>query len=96
MVLITVIMTHDDLINSIEKFLASTGMTATKFGICAVSDGNFVGRLRGGRSCTLRKAEKALSFITLNQHLNFSKTSPVLVDDSSPTETMKGNAHASS
>lgn len=38
------------LLATIDRFLASTGMSETYFGFCAVNDGKFLGRVRtGGR-----------------------------------------------
>lgn len=56
-------MIKDDLLARIDAYLARTGMPATTFGRLAVRDGNFVPRLRAGRSLTLRTHEKVAAFL---------------------------------
>jgi phosphopantothenoylcysteine decarboxylase/phosphopantothenate--cysteine ligase len=52
-----------DLLAVIEAYLASTGMTATKFGIAAVNDGHLVANLRKGASVTLKTADRVQAYI---------------------------------
>ncbi len=58
-------MTHGDLLDQIDAFLARSDvkMTETTFGRLAVNDGKLVGRLRDGGSLTLATAEKVTKFI---------------------------------
>jgi phosphopantothenoylcysteine decarboxylase/phosphopantothenate--cysteine ligase len=48
----------EGLLAEIEAFLATCGMTATKFGVAAVNDGHLVANLRRGNSVTLKTADK--------------------------------------
>ena len=47
----------------IRSFLASTGMSPTRFGRLAVGDPHLVRRIERGRSLTLRTADRVLAFI---------------------------------
>lgn len=52
------------MLEQIEAFLAQTGVSATRFGLDAVSDGALVGQLRRQeRSLTLRTAAKIVRHI---------------------------------
>jgi hypothetical protein len=52
-------------LQKIEEFLASSGMTPTRFGIEAVNDPNFVFKLRQKRprNCGLQTVERVEKFI---------------------------------
>lgn len=67
-----------EFLNTIENFLISTGLDASKFGLYSAGDPNFVHNLRKGKSCTLRRAERVMEFIRANQHVNFRKPTPFL------------------
>lgn len=54
----------ENLLAEIDEFLAETEMAETTFGLKAVNDGKFVTRLRSGRECLPRTAQKARDFIT--------------------------------
>lgn len=56
----------DELIESIESYCRQTGMAESTFGRRSVNDGKFVGRLRGGKSVTLRTMERIQSFMQAN------------------------------
>jgi len=47
----------------IRAFLKSTGISPTRFGRLAVGDPHLVRRIEGGRSLTLRTADRVLAFI---------------------------------
>ena len=51
------------LLGEINAFLRATGMTPTDFGIGAMNDGNFISRLRGGRTPTLTTLDRVRKFI---------------------------------
>jgi phosphopantothenoylcysteine decarboxylase/phosphopantothenate--cysteine ligase len=51
------------LLTEIERFLARSGLTATKFGVAAVNDGHLVANLRKGNSVTLKTADKVRAFM---------------------------------
>jgi predicted nucleotidyltransferase len=51
------------LLTRIDAYLARSGMPATTFGRLAVGDGNFVSRLRAGRSPTLRTHARIDAFL---------------------------------
>lgn len=70
---------HKDFINKIEDFLVSSGLDATKFGIYAIGNPSFVFKLRNGKSCTLRTAERVLNFIQANKDVNFRDGNHVVV-----------------
>ncbi len=61
-----------EFIEKIEKFLAERSMSASEFGMEAISNPNFVYTLRKGGSCTLHTAQKVLDF--MNSHKNRCKT----------------------
>lgn len=52
-----------ELTAEIDAFLAKTNMYPTHFGKAAVSDGNFILRLRKGRVPTLRNIDRVRDFI---------------------------------
>lgn len=54
---------RSDLLAGIDAYLARTDMPATTFGRLAVGDGNFVSRLRAGRSVTLRTHARIDAFL---------------------------------
>jgi hypothetical protein len=57
-------MTHDALKAEIERYLAITGISATRFGIRAANDPRFVFDLRAGReprSPTIRRVTEFMS-----------------------------------
>ena len=58
-------MEHDQpkLLAEIETFLAQRGMKAGTFGMRAVNDGKFVGRLRRGADLHTRTAARVRAFI---------------------------------
>ena len=47
----------------IEAYLAATGMTPTDFGLAALNDGSFVGRVRDGRAPNLNTVERVRSWM---------------------------------
>ena len=47
----------------ISAFLESTGISPTRFGRMAVGDPHLVRRIEGGRSLTLRRADRILAFV---------------------------------
>lgn len=51
------------LLNEIEAFLASTGMSATAFGTKVLNDPPFVQQLRAGRDPKMSTAERVRQFI---------------------------------
>ena len=51
------------LLGEIEAFLERTGMTQTSFGLMAMNDGNYISRLRGGRTPTLQTLDRVRLFI---------------------------------
>jgi phosphopantothenoylcysteine decarboxylase/phosphopantothenate--cysteine ligase len=51
------------LLAEIERFLARTGVTATKLGLAAVNDGHLVANLRRGHSITLKTADKVRAYM---------------------------------
>lgn len=52
-----------DLLNEIEDFLKSSGMSATAFGQRALNDPPFVQQLRDGRDPKMSTAERVRAFI---------------------------------
>lgn len=70
---------RQDLLTRIDAYLAKTGMPATTFGRLALRDGNFVPRLRAGRSLTLRTHERVSAFLQKPPPAPYGKTSPVNV-----------------
>lgn len=59
-------MTANSFIETIERFLAASGMSASAFGRAALGDPNFVGDVRGGRSPNLRMVERVTVYIAQN------------------------------
>lgn len=57
------IMTDDELLAEVEKFLDRTKMPHTRFGREVMADGALVQHLREGRSLSLKNANKVLNFI---------------------------------
>ena len=57
---------NEELMSSIDAFLAASGMSASTFGHKAVNDGKFVSRLRDGKRCWPETADKAAAFISAN------------------------------
>jgi phosphopantothenoylcysteine decarboxylase / phosphopantothenate---cysteine ligase len=55
--------TGKSLLTEIERFLAQSGLTATKFGVAAVNDGHLVANLRKGSSVTLKTADKVRAYM---------------------------------
>lgn len=55
------------LIDRIDAFLASTGMSDSQFGLHALNDKNFVAQLRNGRDVRLSTAEKVEDFMSRYQ-----------------------------
>jgi phosphopantothenoylcysteine decarboxylase / phosphopantothenate---cysteine ligase len=51
------------LLAEIERYLARTGATPTKFGLAAVNDGHLVANLRSGHSITLKTADKVRAYM---------------------------------
>ena len=51
------------LLREIEAFLQQKQMTQTEFGLLAMRDGNFISRLRGGRTPTLVTLDRVRRFI---------------------------------
>ena len=52
-----------EFLTTVESFLTSRRMYATKFGSECMNDGSFVFDLREGRSVTLKTQERVLAFI---------------------------------
>lgn len=57
------VITDAELLEQIERFLAHSGMTQTRFGVATMKDGALVEQLRAGRSLTLRNAERVTRFM---------------------------------
>lgn len=55
--------THASLVSEIEAFLAESQMTKTAFGLKALNDGTFVGRLKKGDNVTLKTVDRVRSYI---------------------------------
>lgn len=53
----------DQLRTDIERFLTRTGMSPSRFGICAMNDAKFVSRLRDGSSVRLDTADRVRRFM---------------------------------
>jgi phosphopantothenoylcysteine decarboxylase/phosphopantothenate--cysteine ligase len=51
------------LLTEIERYLAATGASPTKFGLAAVNDGHLVANLRKGHSITLKTADKVRAYL---------------------------------
>lgn len=51
------------LVREIDAYLARTGMLPTQFGLAAMNDGNFIPRLRGGRTPTLETIDKVRRYM---------------------------------
>lgn len=60
------IVTDQMLIDRVDEFLRLTGMSPTRLGVDALSDGGLVRGLRAGRSLTLKSAERLVRF--MDQH----------------------------
>lgn len=60
-------MSRDEFLQSIEQFLAATGMSATRLGTEALGDPNFVFDLRSGRSPGLNTADKVTAWMRENR-----------------------------
>lgn len=56
-------MTAEEFIARIDKFLTVSGMTPTAFGRSAVNDPNLVGDLRAGRMPNLRTLQRITEFM---------------------------------
>lgn len=57
-------MTFEQEFNSrVNAFLRSTGLSPTAFGLLAVGDPNLMRQIRGGRSLSLRMADRVLAYI---------------------------------
>ena len=57
------VLTDQQLIDQIDAFLARSGMKPTRFGREVANEPSFLGRLRGGRSVTLKTANRVAEFI---------------------------------
>jgi phosphopantothenoylcysteine decarboxylase/phosphopantothenate--cysteine ligase len=57
----------ETLLAEIERFLAATGASPTKFGLAAVNDGHLVANLRKGHSITLKTADKVRAYMARHQ-----------------------------
>lgn len=55
---------HTSLISEIEAFLSESQMTKTAFGLRALNDGTFVGRLKKGDNVTLKTVERVRAFMS--------------------------------
>jgi hypothetical protein len=51
------------LLAAIDAFLTETGMAETTFGLRALKDGKFVGRIRAGSGITLKTNDRVLAYI---------------------------------
>jgi hypothetical protein len=51
------------LLSDIERYLVSTGVEPTVFGRHAVRDGNFIQRLRGGRTPRLQTIDRVRAYM---------------------------------
>ena len=54
---------RQELLSEIDGFLAQHRMAPTTFGLKALKDGKFVGRLREGGNLTIRTIERARQFM---------------------------------
>jgi hypothetical protein len=87
------ILTDAELLTKIEEFLKRTSMPQTRFGRDAVGEASLLDRLRGGRSLSLRMANKVVAFMndhdaasTQSQHDSADRKT----DDRSTPETSAG------
>lgn len=62
----------------IGAFLESTGISPTRFGRMAVGDPHLVRRIEGGRSLTLRRADRVLAFIADHERSSGGARDPPL------------------
>ncbi len=70
-------MRQEDFRLAVEKFLERSGMKPTAFGKYAARDRNFVFKLRSGKGCGLKKAERVIDFIEKNAALNLKIKEPM-------------------
>lgn len=54
---------QSELLAEIEAFLPASGIKETTFGLRAVNDGKFVGRLREGKNVTVNVIDRARQFM---------------------------------
>jgi len=52
-----------DLLAEIDAFLEETGLAETTFGLLALNDGKFVGRLRSGAGVTVKTIDRVRAYI---------------------------------
>ena len=55
--------TGENLLREIEAFCARAGLSETRFGVMAVGDGHLVRRLRDGKSLTVKRMDRVVSFM---------------------------------
>lgn len=65
-VLSAMTMTHDPILEDVERYLAQSGLTPTAFGKAALGDPKFVFDLRDGRECRRATRERARAFMHAN------------------------------
>jgi hypothetical protein len=54
---------RDKLLADVHIFVSETGISESALGVKALSDGAVVSRIRGGKSITLRSADKIYAFM---------------------------------
>ncbi|NOD65790.1 hypothetical protein [Ruegeria sp. HKCCD6109] len=55
-----------ELLDAVELYLAVSGLSGTRFGVLALNDRTFVGRLRRGGNFGQKKRQKAFKYIKAN------------------------------
>lgn len=58
----------ESLLSEIEAFLSTRKIAETTFGLWAVNDGKFVGRLRAGKNLTVHTVTRVREFIRSKDH----------------------------
>lgn len=58
-----------NILETVERFLVESGMSASRFGVETVGSKNLVKRLRAGGDVTARNAQKIMSFIEAQRWL---------------------------
>ncbi len=70
-------LTRKNIVKDIEAFCAKHGLTPTEFGLKALNDGSFFGRLnKADRSPTLERIERVYEFMDKHDAENQPKKKP--------------------
>ena len=59
----------EQFISEIHSYCARAGMSASAFGLAAMNDHKFVGRLEAGGQCLPRTMQRVRAFMESNPHL---------------------------